>query len=93
MLDKPKDIKPWLASMPNKELRILKINVDSEVSARAANNGRRIYPKTIEMLEDLHEFPPKEVARLYMVSRQYTYYLCKKYNISPVKDRKRSHQG
>tara|TARA_R110000824_G_scaffold192464_3_gene374650 strand:- start:10156 stop:10419 length:264 start_codon:yes stop_codon:yes gene_type:complete len=78
-------IKAWLSSMTSRDLRILKIKVDSENRCRQANNGRRIFPKTIEMLEDLHEYPPREVADMYMVSRQYTYYLCKKYNISPIK--------
>lgn len=81
-------MRDWLASLSNKELQTLKNNITSEQKSRLSNNGRRVYQKTIEMLEDLQEFPPREVAQMYMVSRQYAYYLCKKHNMVPIKNRK-----
>jgi len=81
-------MRDWLASLSNQELQTLRNNITSEQKSRLANNGRRVYQKTIEMLEDLQEFPPREVAQMYMVSRQYAYYLCKKHNVTPIKSRK-----
>lgn len=81
-------MRDWLASLSNKELQTLKNNITSEQKSRLSNNGRRVYQKTIEMLEDLQEFPPREVAQMYMVSRQYAYYLCKKHSMVPIKNRK-----
>ena len=81
-------MRDWLASLSNKELKTIQNNVVSEQKSRLANNGRRVYQKTIEMLEDLQEYPPKEVAQMYMVSRQYAYYLCKKNGFVPIKGRK-----
>ena len=81
-------MKEILSKLPSKDLHRLKINIIDELKSRNPNKGRKIYQKTIEMLEDLHEHPPREVAEMYMVSRQYAYYLCKKHDITPVKHRK-----
>ena len=81
-------MKDWLASLSPRELGTLKRQLDNELRSRKPQGGRRMYQKTIEMLEDLHEFPPREVAKMYMVSRQYAYYLCKKHSIDPMKRQK-----
>ena len=76
-----------ISKLSSKDLNRIKLIIIDEIRSRNPTKGRKIYPKTIEMLEDLHEFPPREVAKMYMVSRQYAYYLCKKHDIRPVKHR------
>ena len=77
-----------LSKLSSKDLNRLKIIIIDELKSRNPHRGRKIYQKTIEMLEDLHEYPPREVADMYLVSRQYAYYLCKKHSITPVRHRK-----